>query len=305
MTVRQELERPPSTRLPRRALRAALVVLVAAACLAPPSAARRKAGPRKVTRMESQLDTARSYLDLGAYPEAGETARRILASGDAPDPVRARALTILGEVLFFNSRVRIAGRGRPSDEANRGKEARSRKEGMRLAEAALRDAVELGGPTRSEARLYLAEALYADGDTDQARRELDAYFQEIGPGSPHARAADLRSCLEFLYRSETVYSLTDSTEDGALKVEAGKKISATPPEYTLAARTAGVQGVVISRMIIDETGKVRCVEPLLGQPLGLTEATLDTLWKWTFEPARRNGKAVPIVFTETVNFRLE
>jgi hypothetical protein len=100
--------------------------------------------PKTLSRRLSRAETT---LERGEYPAAGEVARQILAEGGAPDPVRARALNVLGKVLFFNSRVPFHGL-EDTEELKR-----SRQEGLDLAARALRDAVALGGSSSNEARL--------------------------------------------------------------------------------------------------------------------------------------------------------
>jgi protein TonB len=83
------------------------------------------------------------------------------------------------------------------------------------------------------------------------------------------------------------------------------KISAPQPQYTEAARQARVQGVVIVQAIIDCTGTVTSVTVLKALPLGLSEAAVEAISQWRFEPARVNGSPVSVYYNLTVNFRLQ
>lgn len=82
------------------------------------------------------------------------------------------------------------------------------------------------------------------------------------------------------------------------------KVYAPQPSYTEEARQARVQGTVILRTIIDESGDVVAVEVLKGLTLGLTESAAETVRTWTYKPATRNGVAVPVYMFVMVNFRL-
>jgi len=88
-------------------------------------------------------------------------------------------------------------------------------------------------------------------------------------------------------------------------VKAPVKISATPPQYTLEARIAGIQGTVVMKAVIDKKGDVTDVEVLQGLPYGLTESAVAAVKSWKFEPATLNGEPVDVYYSLTVNFRLE
>jgi len=77
-----------------------------------------------------------------------------------------------------------------------------------------------------------------------------------------------------------------------------------PPVYTEEARKARVQGVVILKTVIDTAGVVRDVEVLRGLPMGLTEAAVEAVEQWRYEPAKRDGRPVPVYLTVTVQFSL-
>ncbi len=84
-----------------------------------------------------------------------------------------------------------------------------------------------------------------------------------------------------------------------------EKVSGSPPEYTIEARKAQVQGVVILETVIDEKGNVTDVKILKGLPEGLDEAALEAVRTWKFSPAKMDGKPVPVLYVLTVNFTIE
>ena len=83
-----------------------------------------------------------------------------------------------------------------------------------------------------------------------------------------------------------------------------KQVKELMPVYPEAARSAGVQGVVILSVRANEKGEVVDVMVLRSIPL-LDQAAIDAVMQWAYEPLVVNGKAVPAVFNVTVRFRLE
>ena len=77
------------------------------------------------------------------------------------------------------------------------------------------------------------------------------------------------------------------------------------PIYPDVARKARIEGIVIIETIIDRDGNVTDARVLKGLPLGLDQAALDAVKRWKFKPGTLNGQAVPVIFTLTVNFRLQ
>ncbi len=88
-------------------------------------------------------------------------------------------------------------------------------------------------------------------------------------------------------------------------VKPPEKIFYPSPQYTEIARKARIQGVVIVEAIIDKEGKVTNVKVLKGLPMGLDQAAVDAVSRWTFKPATLNGKPVAVIYNLTVNFQLQ
>ncbi len=84
-----------------------------------------------------------------------------------------------------------------------------------------------------------------------------------------------------------------------------RKISGPNPLYPEAARRARIQGVVVLECVIGKDGEVDSVKVLRGLPLGLTEAAVDAVNKWRFEPSTLNGKPVEVLYILTVRFNLQ
>lgn len=77
------------------------------------------------------------------------------------------------------------------------------------------------------------------------------------------------------------------------------------PRYTELARRARIEGLVILQLTLTKEGTVRDVEVLRGLPMGLTEAAVDAVKQWRYEPALLNHKPVEVYMTVTVNYRLQ
>ena len=83
-----------------------------------------------------------------------------------------------------------------------------------------------------------------------------------------------------------------------------KKIYDVAPIYPTMAQAARVSGLVIIEATIGPTGDVLDAKVLRGKPW-LDAAALDAVRKWRFTPTLLNGKAVAVVMTVTVDFKLQ
>jgi TonB family protein len=77
------------------------------------------------------------------------------------------------------------------------------------------------------------------------------------------------------------------------------------PEYPRPARLAGIEGEVVLDVVIDEAGFVGEIEVLRSQPHGLTEAAVEAVRQWRYEPSTLHGRPVPVLVTVRVRFQLE
>jgi TonB family protein len=76
------------------------------------------------------------------------------------------------------------------------------------------------------------------------------------------------------------------------------------PEYTSYARAQHIQGTVIFRLVVSESGRATDIEVLSPLGFGLDEAAREAIEKWEFIPGQKDGKPVPVLATIEVNFRL-
>ena len=87
-------------------------------------------------------------------------------------------------------------------------------------------------------------------------------------------------------------------------VVAPVKLHAPLPRYTEIARKARIQGVVFVEATIDTDGNVRDVQLIKGLSMGLSEAALEAVRGWRFEPATLNGKPVAVIYQLQIHFHL-
>jgi protein TonB len=92
---------------------------------------------------------------------------------------------------------------------------------------------------------------------------------------------------------------------GVAGITEPKRIRTVDPEYPVLARSAGLQGEVILDITIGETGDVSQIQILKALPMGLTEAAVNAVKQWKYEPSTQYGRPVPVIMTIRVQFQLE
>ncbi len=91
---------------------------------------------------------------------------------------------------------------------------------------------------------------------------------------------------------------------GADGIQPPQRIKDVRPVYPQAAKDAGIQGIVILEAVIGPDGKVQSTKVVRSVP-ELDQAARETVSQWEFTPTVKNGKAVPVIMTMTVNFTLK
>jgi protein TonB len=95
---------------------------------------------------------------------------------------------------------------------------------------------------------------------------------------------------------------------GAYKIGGGvsqpQLISKIEPEYSEEARKAKWQGTVELQIVVDEHGIPKEMRVTRALGLGLDQKAMEAVAKWRFKPGTKDGKAVPVIATVQVNFRL-
>jgi protein TonB len=81
-------------------------------------------------------------------------------------------------------------------------------------------------------------------------------------------------------------------------------LESPPPVYPELARRVRREAVVLLKGILDREGRVTELAVVQGAPFGLTEAALDAVGRWRYEPATYRGQAVAVYLTVRVDFDL-
>ena len=79
-----------------------------------------------------------------------------------------------------------------------------------------------------------------------------------------------------------------------------RHVNAAYPEI---ARAARVQGKVVLECVIGTDGRVTDIRVIRGQPL-LDAAAVAAVQQWVYAPTRLNGRAVAVLMTVTIDFRI-
>lgn len=139
------------------------------------------------------------------------------------------------------------------------------------------------------------------------RRTIVTARKSMENGSPaHRNAARQVLCLSRAYfPQEDLPGIEDSLRvgGGVRRPELiGKPVR---PSYPPKAREAGIQGIVIVDIIIDQEGCVRHPRILKGLPMGFDYVALTAVQSWTFQPAMLEGRPVATHYVVTVPFSLK
>ena len=87
-------------------------------------------------------------------------------------------------------------------------------------------------------------------------------------------------------------------------VSAPRILYKVEPEYSEEARKAKWQGTVVLSVVVDDQGRPQAVRVIRPVGLGLDQKALEAVAKWRFRPGTKDGKAVPVMATIEVSFRL-
>jgi TonB family protein len=86
-------------------------------------------------------------------------------------------------------------------------------------------------------------------------------------------------------------------------ISAGLLINRVPPIYPPLARQARIQGTVVLKAKINQTGDVVSLELVSGHPM-LAPAAIEAVKQWKYLPYILNGNAVDVETQVRVNFTL-
>ena len=88
-------------------------------------------------------------------------------------------------------------------------------------------------------------------------------------------------------------------------VQAGKLVEQKKPEYPESARLRGIEGVVLLEAVISMEGVPLNWKVLSSPDPDLSEAAINAVRQWRYEPTLLNGEPIEVVTTISVRFRLE
>lgn len=91
--------------------------------------------------------------------------------------------------------------------------------------------------------------------------------------------------------------------DGKGEMRPGRIIKKVEPVYPPEAKAEKIQGVVVLKIKVDAAGKVAEVTVVSGHEK-LTQASVDAVKQWEYEPCTVNGKKVGAEATVTIRFML-
>jgi len=95
------------------------------------------------------------------------------------------------------------------------------------------------------------------------------------------------------------------THNGDSSVTRPKPLNFPRPNYTEAARQKRVQGVILSRILINEHGDVKSVLLVSRLGYGLDQQAIIAVSRLKFEPATKDGKPIPVWQAVEIEFRLK
>jgi TonB family protein len=88
-------------------------------------------------------------------------------------------------------------------------------------------------------------------------------------------------------------------------VQAGKLIEQRKPDYPESARVRGMEGAVLLEVVISMEGVPLNFRLLSSPDPDLSQAAIDAVRQWRYEPTLLNGEPIEVVTTISVRFRLE
>ncbi len=107
---------------------------------------------------------------------------------------------------------------------------------------------------------------------------------------------------------EEAASETQASEGPIARIGKGvtppKPVFSPDPEFSEPARSAKYQGAVVLLIAVDKQGKVRNIR--IANPLGfgLDEKAVETVARWRFNPAKKDGEPVDAELAVEVDFHL-
>ena len=90
---------------------------------------------------------------------------------------------------------------------------------------------------------------------------------------------------------------------GAMGTSPPKPVRTAGPSYPDSARRRHIQGVVVLYLTVGVDGRTRNIRVTRSIESDLDAAAIETVRRWQFKPAMRNGHSVPVEISVQVQFR--
>jgi protein TonB len=87
-------------------------------------------------------------------------------------------------------------------------------------------------------------------------------------------------------------------------IAAALVVQKSPLKYPDAARAAGIEGAVVLRIIVSDTGVVKQVAVISGDP-NLAQPTVDSVKQWKYRPYAVNGVPIEMETELSINFHIK
>lgn len=184
---------------------------------------------------------------------------------------------------------------------------------LKITKRVLREMVDLLGPGNPATELlgiaitHKALALAGKGEKKEAlwwwRTVLSMYppFARSDLSAYGAAGAFLAENREPPARPD----MPQHREKDDLSISAPRVAKRVTPDFPGGAMGFAVEGMLIVEVIIEADGSLttpRVVQPLPAPTL--TYTALDAVRRWQFEPAKRGGKPIPVIFNLSINYKL-
>jgi TonB family protein len=149
-----------------------------------------------------------------------------------------------------------------------------------------------------------------DKSLDTVARDAVQGIAPFPSGIPNfpSKPVKLRFYFEYNREPSAHRPFCGKTPEGVYRVdgsvEAPRLLYQPDPEYSEQARKKKRQGAVTLRLIVRADGLTSDVCILKAAGSGLDEKAVEAVKQWRFEPAKRDGMAVPVLLSVDTDFRL-
>jgi TonB family protein len=177
---------------------------------------------------------------------------------------------------------------------------------LKIVEHVLSDMVEhlgAGGADDEMLATALTHKALANAGLGKVDEALWYWYiaQEISPTVAKSDLSAFGAPGEFLKRHP--FSGVDTSVGGG--VTPARVLKQVLPRFPPGASRFGIAGDLVVQIVIDRNGQPTLPRIVRALPAPtLSFVALEALRHWQFEPARRNGEAVPTVFDLTVHYKL-